>query len=522
MKALATKSGWRQSTVSTARYIFFGPDVRAFNSPLPIAVIDTLGQDVPTTTKIPAFSGFFNLDDTGRATVLSVADYIGPAAINIRGKSSEGFPKKQYHFETHDEQGDEKSASILGFPSESDWVLQGQYSDKSLMRNALPYQWSNDIGQWAAHTRFIEMFLHAGAGDVTMSDYVGVYVFMEKIKIGPHRVNIAKLGPDDNDEPEVSGGYIIAKDKIDPTDQTFVTSRGQTLVYKDPNGANLTQAQKDWIKNYVNEFEGVLYGPSFADPAVGYAKYIDVGSYIDNHIIIELAKNIDGFRLSTYYHKDRNGKLVMGPVWDYDLSLGNANYNDGWNATGWYNILLNDGDYPYWRRLFQDPEFSLRYADRWFSLRRGLFTTSRLLGIVEGYATLLDEPAARNYGRWPTLGIYVWPNWFIANTYREEITWMEGWLANRLTWMDSQIAVDFAPAPPSFNQQGGSVDPGFTLAMSSPGTIYYTLDGSDPRALAGPVGTPRQHDDRAGKCIQTGVCARAAGGRCLARRQSVR
>ena len=180
----------------------------------------------------------------------------------------------------------------------------------------------------------------------------------------------------------------------------------------------------------------------------------------------------------------------MGPIWDYDLSLGNANYNDGWNATGWYNILLSDGDYPYWRRLFQDPEFSLRYADRWFGLRRGLFTTSRLLGIIEGYATLLDEPAARNYGRWPTLGVYVWPNWFIANTYREEITWMEGWLADRLAWMDRQIAVDFAPAPPSFNRQGGQVDPGFALTMSSPGTIYYTLDGSDPRALAGPVSAP--------------------------------
>jgi hypothetical protein len=323
-----------------------------------------------------------------------------------------------------------------------------------------------------------------------MGDYVGVFVFMEKIKIGPHRVNIAKLGPSDNAEPEVSGGYIIAKDKIDPVDQTFVTSQGQTLVYKRPKGPDLTQAQRDWIKNYVNTFESVLYGPNFADPAQGYAQYIDVGSFIDNHIIIELTKNIDGFRLSTYYYKDRNGKLVMGPIWDYDLSLGNANYNDGWNATGWYNRLLSDTDYPYWRRLFEDPEFKLRYADRWYGLRRGLFTTGRLLGIVEEYATLLDEPAARNYARWPTLGIAVWPNWFIAKTYREEITWMGGWLANRLTWMDSQIAVDMAPAPPVFNRQGGPVETGFALTMSSPGPIYYTCDGTDPRTLVGPVGTP--------------------------------
>jgi hypothetical protein len=490
LKAVATKAGWRPSAVSTARYIFLGPDLRDFSSPLPIAVIDTLGKTV-SATQTPAFSWFFNTGEGGRATVTGPADFVGPAGIEIRGQSSSSFPKKQYHFETLDGQGHGKDVSILGFPAESDWILQGMYADKSLMRNVLAYQWSNDLGQWAAHARFIELFLNSDNSDVTMSDYIGVYVFMEKIKIGPSRVNITPLGPSDNAEPEISGGYIIAKDKTNvPPDQFFYTSRGLQLVYKDPKGPDLTQAQKDWIQSYMNAFEGVLYGGAFADPVSGYAQYIDAGSFIDNHILVELTKNIDGFRLSTYYYKDRNGKLVMGPVWDYDLSLGNANYNDGWNVTGWYNRLLGDGDYPYWRRLFEDPEFKLRYADRWFGLRRNLFTTNRLLGIVEGYATLLDEPAARNYGRWPTLGTYVWPNWFIAKTYREEITWMQGWISDRLAWMDGQIAVDLAPAPPIFNRQGGQVSAGFELTMNAPGPIYYTLNGSDPRVSAGPIQAP--------------------------------
>jgi hypothetical protein len=489
LKAVAIKSGWRQSAVSMERYIFLGPDLASFSSPLPIAVIDTLGKTV-STVDTPAFGCFFDIGAEGRATVTGPTDFLGPAAINVRGKSSGGFAKKQYHLETQDEQGRGKDVSILGFAPESDWVLQGMYSDKSLMRNVLPYQWSNELGRWATHTRFIELFLNSDDSAVTTSDYVGVYVFMEKIKVGPNRVDIASLGPGDNREPAISGGYIFAKDKLDTDDQTFGTSRGLSLIFKDPDGPDLTQAQKDWIKNYVNAFEAALYGVNFMDPVHGYARYIDVGSFIDNHILVELTKNIDGFRLSTYYHKDRGGKLVMGPVWDYDLSLGNANYNDGWNATGWYNRLLGDGDYPYWRRLFEDPEFKLRYADRWFGLRRNLFATDRLLGIVESYATLLDEPAARNYGRWPTLGTYVWPNWFIAKTYREEIAWMQRWLADRLTWMDSQIATEFAPASPSFNRQGGPIDPGFELTMSAPGPIYYTLDGSDPRAVAGPIVAP--------------------------------
>ncbi len=489
LKAVATKSGWKQSSVSTERYIFLGADVLSFTSPLPIGVIDSLGKTV-STADIPAFGFFVNTGADGRAAVTGPIDFVGPASIKVRGQSSAGFAKKQYHFETQDGQGRDKAVSILGFKPESDWVLQGMYSDKSLMRNVLPYQWSNEIGQWAPHTRFIELFLNSDDSAVTMSDYIGVYVFMEKIKVGPNRVDIAKLGPDDNAEPAISGGYVIAKDKTNAEDQMFSTSRGLSLVFKDPVGPDLTQTQKDWIKNYVNTFEAALYGANFADPVNGYATYIDAGSFIDNHIIIELSKNIDGFRLSTYYHKDRNGKLVMGPIWDYDLSLGNANYNDGWHATGWYFSLLGDGDYPYWRRLFEDPAFRLRYADRWFGLRRNLFTTSRLLGIVENYATLLDEPAARNYARWPTLGSYVWPNWFIAKTYREEITWMQGWLSDRLTWMDGQIGTEFAPAPPAFNRQGGPINPGFELTMTAPGPIYYTLDGSDPRALAGPLRAP--------------------------------
>jgi hypothetical protein len=489
LKAVATKAGWRQSDVTTARYIFLGSEVQDFNSPLPLAVIDTMGQNV-TAVRTPAFACFVNTDAGGRAALTGPTDFVGPTVIEIRGQSSGGFPKKQYHFETLDEQGNEKDVSILGFAPESDWILQGMYADKSLMRNVLAYQWSNEMGQWAAHTRFIELFLNTDGSDVTMADYIGVYVFMEKIKIGPSRVDITPLQPSDYAEPEVSGGYIIAKDKTDGPDQVFYTSRGLQLVYKDPKGPDLTLAQKNWIRSYMNTFEAVLYGGGFADPVDGYAKYIDAASFIDNHILVELTKNIDGFRLSTYYHKDRNGKLVMGPVWDYDLSLGNANYLDGWNATGWYYPQLGDGDYPYWRRLFEDPVFKLHYADRWFSLRRDLFATSRLLGIVEGYATLLDEPAARNYDRWRTLGIYVWPNWYIAKTYREEITWMKNWIATRLTWMDGQIATDFAPAPPSFHPQGGPVPAGFELTMSASGPIYYTLDGTDPYDLAGPLRPP--------------------------------
>ena len=483
VKAIAWRPGWRQSPVHTERYTFIDSDLEDFSSPLPIAVIDTLGSSV-STSQVPAYSTFIDTDETGRASMTNPTDFAGWSGINVRGKSSEGFAKKQYHFETWDADDRDTAVSIFGFPADADWVLQGPYSDKSLMRNALVYRWSREMGRYAPRALFIEMFLNTGDSTVSMDDYVGVYVFMEKIKISPDRVDVGQLEPSDNAEPEITGGYIIKKDKFDGGDATFTTSSGLTLIHEDPTGDDLTQTQRSWIRNYVNAFEAVLYGSNFRDPTEGYAAFIDTGSFIDHHILVELAKNIDGFRLSTYMSKARDGKLSMGPVWDYNLSLGNADYLSGWIPSGWYHDQLGDGDYPWWRRLFQDSEFQLAYADRWFALRRDLLDTDRLLGMIDDYAALLEEPQERNFDRWRILGRYVWPNWFIARTYREEITWMKGWLTDRLTWLDGEIAAEYAAVPPAFSQQGGYVRQGDILAMAaSSGTIYYTLDGSDPRAI---------------------------------------
>ncbi|HUU20020.1 MAG TPA: CotH kinase family protein, partial [Sedimentisphaerales bacterium] len=486
LRVKAIRPGWKPSNIEARSYIFLEPDVRDFSSNLPIAIIDTFGKNVGQTTETQTltFAGFIDATTRGRVRITSPPDFIGRAGLNIRGKSSAGFAKKQYHLETLDEYNVDKDVSILGFPAESDWVLQSPYSDKSLMRNFLAYKWSNDIGRYAVRTRFIELFLNTDGGGVSMSDYVGVYVLMEKIKQGKNRVDITKLEPSDNTEPQITGGYIVKKDKLDPGDLTFSTSSGQSLIYLEPDRTQITQDQMDWIKNYINEFESVLYGPNFTDPVNGYAGYIDVDSFIDNHILVELTKNIDGFRLSTYMFKDRGGKLNMGPVWDYNLSLGNANYLEGWKPDGWYYSLLGNTEYPWWRRLFEDPYFRLRYADRWYGLRKNLFDTGLLLQGIDDIVELLSEAQVRNFDRWSILGSYVWPNWFIAQTYQEEIDWMKGWLEERLTWMDTQIGTEFAAAAPIFSQQGGEFSAGDTLSMTGLGRspiIYYTLDGSDPR-----------------------------------------
>jgi hypothetical protein len=251
----------------------------------------------------------------------------------------------------------------------------------------------------------------------------------------------------------------------------------------EPKEEEITVAQASYLTSYLNQMEAALNGPGFANPLTGYAAYLDAGSFIDHHIMVEMTKNIDGYRLSTFFFKDRNGKLNSGPIWDYNLTLGNANYLDGWLPSGWYYTQLGGGDYPWWPRLFQDPEFQMRYADRWYELRRDTFQTARLLADIDATAALLNESQARNYVRWPILGTYVWPNWYIGATYNDEIVWMKQWLADRLTWIDSQF-----PAPPAFSHAGGEVPSGLNVSITAAGgTIYYTLDGSDPRLSGGAV-----------------------------------
>ncbi|MBN2592508.1 MAG: CotH kinase family protein, partial [Sedimentisphaerales bacterium] len=490
LKAVAVKTGWKPSDTAMQTYIFFDFSNSDFSSNLPIAVVDTMGRNISESSQTLSYASFIDTATDGRARLTDTPDFVGRAGINIRGKSSADiFPKKQYHFETWDEFDQDKDVSILGFPPESDWVLQGPYSDKTLMRNFLSYKWSHDLGHYSVRTRFIEMFLNTNGGGISMNDYVGVYVFMEKIKRGPNRVDIKKLEPSDNVEPQITGGYIFKKDKPDPGETVLYTSRGLEVRVIEPKIEDITPEQVEWLNNYLNEFESVLYGSNFMNPVNGYVKYIDVDSFIDNHILVELTKNIDGFRLSTYMFKDRGSKINMGPVWDYNLSLGNADYHNGWIPSGWYYSGLGAGEYPWWPRLFEDPTFRMRYADRWFEFRENVLATTQLLQDIEDTAALVDEAQARNFNRWPVLGSRIWPNWFIGNTYDEEINWMSGWLEQRLNWMDSQIGYEMAAAPPTLNPQDGQYDNSIELIMSaSQGQIYYTLDGTDPADLMPSMG----------------------------------
>jgi hypothetical protein len=477
VRAKCFMTGLVPSTTVTKTFTILDSTQAGFSSPLPVLVLSTFGKAPNESTPIPVSAMLIGTNGT-RAYLQAKPDFEGRGTIKIRGSSSTQFPKKSYAFEIQDELSLDRKVSLLGLPKESDWVLYAPYTDKTLMRDVLAYEWSNNIGTYAPRTRFIEVYVDQ-SGKLTAADYVGVYVLIEKIKRSDKRVDMAELLPTQVTQPEVTGGYIFKKDRLDPGDVGFSTSRAGSFCYVEPKEQEIASAQKSYLASYLSQFENVLYATTYTNRS--YTNFYDVAAGIDHHLLVEAAKNIDGYRLSTYIHKDRLGRIAMGPIWDYNLTLGNADYSNGYIPTGWYYTGVGDTDYPWYRRLFTDVDFNQQYIDRWAEIRRGPFATTNILSRVIEIANALAEPAARNYNKWRILGLYVWPNapgYATRKTYRSEVDWMTNYINQRFNWIDSQF-----PKIPTVS--GVLIDPAqqrFTITITTNTLpVYYAVDGSDPR-----------------------------------------
>ena len=421
------------------------------SSNLPIVIINTNGQTIPDDPKITADMGII-YNGAGLRNFLAdpYNHYNGKIGIEIRGKSSQSFPMKSYSVELRDAAGASVNQAILGMPAESDWVLYAPYTDKTLMHNFLAYSIGNELGHWASHCRYVEVVLN--------NNYVGVYVLLEKLKRGSSRVNIPKLKATDISGDAVTGGYIFKIDKEDPGDDGWYSqyapnnpsgSQRIKFLYEYPKAADIVTEQKNYIKAYTDSFENALKSTTYRDTANGYRKYVDLNSFIDYFIVNEVSRNVDGYRLSSFFYKDKKskgGKIIAGPVWDYDLGFKNANYCDGSNIDGWsykFNTVCN-GDYwlvPFWwERMMQDSNFEAALHCRWKQLRQTTLSNAHLNFIIDSVNTLLSEAQPRHFQRWPILGQYIWPNpQPIATTYAGEIITLKSWLNSRVNWLDNNV-----------------------------------------------------------------------------------
>ncbi len=481
--ARVLQTGQPDGPVSSARYIELASNVQNVTSELPIVVLDNFGGgSVGDSFSDFSFQLFEPDAQTGETSLLSSPTVSTPSAIHVRGSSSSTFPKQQYRLELRDEAGDDLDFELAGLSADSDWVLFGPYVDKSLLRNPFNFEIGRQLGLNAPRTQFVELYLNSGGSNAPLSaaDYVGVYSIRETIKIGEDRLDIEELTPADNAVPEITGGYLLRFDTgLDPGSLIYETGDNHRLQLVDQE--NYTAAQKSWLTSHVQEFVNILNGPDFADPVNGYAKYIDVDSFINLMVLNELGRDQDAYFRSNYLYKDRGGKITQGPLWDFNLTLGVGSSRGNTSASGWQYERNSAFVGAQWiGRLMEDPEFALKFRDRWFEARETVYDLDNISGILDGFVDELGDAPQRNFQRWNVLNSnlpFRPPN---TATWIEQIDFMKQWISDRVDWIDSQL-ID--PAPPPILPSSAFVPNGGTVTLGSAAELEVVSLVSEARAF---------------------------------------
>lgn len=426
------------------------------NSHLPIVVVNTGNptfndNTIPDEPKIIAEFGVINNGNGQINTLGDPYEYSSPIGIETRGNSTQDFDKKTYSLELRDAQGQDSSASLLGMGKEEDWILHAMVIDKSLLRIPFTFSLARSAGHYASDWRFVELVIDG--------DYRGVYLLCERIKRDNDRVDIAKLTPSDLTGDQVTGGYILRIDWLEDQPAGFTSNyesqSGDPMFFQwyYPKANAIQPAQAAYIQNYMNLFETAVFSPTFHD-ATGthWSHYADLTSFVDFLIVNEVSKNSDGYKLSSYVHKDKEskgGKLKAGPIWDFDQSYGVSQVCSCDDYTGW-TYLQNQPECEdlesmpmWWQTMMTDPVFRNHLKCRWEALRAGPLHLDTINAWIDQHQTYLGAAIDRNFTKWDVLGQYIWyeptP---VPQDYAGEIQAMKSWVENRLMWLDANMPGD--------------------------------------------------------------------------------
>jgi len=459
--------------------------VNLTSSNIPIVVITTqIGEDINDVTRIVCDMGII---DNGLGNINQLTDpynnYNGKISIEIRGSTSQQYPKKSYGFETQDIFGANFNIPLLGLPIENDWILNGPYPDKTLLRDALTYDLSRKFGHYASGYKYCELILN--------DEYLGVYILFERIKVDQNRVDIANLLPQDLVGNELTGGYIVKVDKLTgEVGYSWNSLFNPEVVFQfhDPEYDQLDPIQASYMENYIGEFENAVNGPQFEDIALGYPNFIEKESFYDFFLLQELGRTVDGYRSSSFMYKDKasgawNGKLVAGPMWDFNLSYGNADYCDADLTTGWQYNFDEVCDFSsaipfWWEKLLQSSSYRNGLKCRWEELRQGPLHTDSINYFIDSMSNYLQEARIRNFQKWPIIGVYVNWNSFVGMTYEEDLNFLKTYIQQRSLWMDSNLPgiCDLSVEENIFEPKYSKVWPN---PMDEKGYVGYTLFSPD-------------------------------------------
>lgn len=469
---------------------------------LPIVFLNVEGQQIDRDERVTARmkiiyngEGELNYADT-IAYPNQTVDYNGYIGLKYRGNSSfSNSDKKPYAVRPLDKPladgGKKQKVAILGMGKDNDWALLAPYSDRSMIRDVFSFTLARPFFEFVPSGKHCELILDG--------TYYGVYIFSERVRKGKHRLDLPDPGESGD---ELTGGYHLEVDRDDEphvyySKHTPVYTSGQEIAgkrvsfqYKGPEYEDMTPAQLNYIHGYIDEFENALASADYTNTETGYRKYIDVTSFIDYMLSTEFAHNVDGYRLSTNLYKYRDSKdpRFKTSLWDMNLGFGNADYYDGWKSDTWmYNLndILPGNDnnvVPFWwNRLLKDPGFMQEVKDRWKLYRETAYSDENVKATLDSLVTLLNVNGAqqRNFLAWPRWGTYVWPVKYVATSYEDEISYLKGWVKDRLAFMDKELLNIEPPKPvvtPLTIVSGFNAD---VIAEQKPAATYSTMTLDD-------------------------------------------
>jgi CotH kinase protein len=328
-------------------------------------------------------------------------------AIEVRGRWSRRFPKKSFALETRDGAGGNRNVPLLGMPADDDWILYAAYNDRTLMRNVLAYDTARWLGRYAPRTRYVQLTINGR--------YHGLYVLMEKVKLLDERV---RAGAD---------GFLLEltshrqSRRKDPSFRLPVT--GLPVVWEDPERSDLTRRDAQRIRDRASATERALYRGA----AGAWRRHLHAPAAIDHLLLNELFKNQDGMRTSTFMSGAPGKPIRLGPIWDFDHSMGQSTWGPSATLAGW--MLAGR---PWAERLYRDRAFARAMHRRWRELR-GNGLEARLLRQVAQHERRLRAAARRDSARWPAGGDR--PRGSRAGHVRA----LRHWLVRRIDWLDANL-----------------------------------------------------------------------------------
>lgn len=369
-----------------------------FCTHLPLVMIDTKGQKLDFVTEILASMKIID-HEGGHNHLDSEPALETDMLIKMRGNTSSRFDKKQYRLTFVDTSAYGKgvtdpqllehvSREVMGMPAESEWVLNGPFLDKTLLRNYLMYNLSGEIMDWAPNVRYCEVFLDG--------EYKGVYIMLETVKADENRVNLTYM-----DVNNAGTDYIVARERAGDSAyplNDFGTYSGKTynelgIVYPGARSGR-TEEQLEYVRQDIGAAEKALYSLDYDDQKLGYKALLDVESFVDYYILNEFALNVDGGGLSTYMYKEVRSPFKMGPVWDFNNGF--DNYED-------YTLKIDEFymiSKPWYVMLLRDEEFVEQVINRYHVLRQGVLSEERICKIIDDTITFLGPAIERNDAVW--------------------------------------------------------------------------------------------------------------------------